>query len=182
MQLYTLAVILHVIGAVVGAGTVLINDLQLMRAIGDKDLGVAYQKSAGFLSKLIMAGLVLLIVSGIYFMISKPFFWQSEKIVTKLAIVAVLLVNGVMMNLLVHPKLNRIKPTDWTEKSQALKKLINFGLPFGVISIVSWFAALFLGAAGRQSWNAPIILAVYALTLVIVYVVTRYIINKRFVA
>lgn len=179
MELYTAVIVLHILGAVIGIGTVTINDLQFFRAIGDRDLGVAYQKSAEFYSKLIKGGLGLLVLSGFYFMFSKPVLWSSEKILAKLGLVVILVMNGFIINFIFQPKFAELKAEDWSKKSLKLKELTISRLPLDVISIVSWYAVLFLGAVGRQPWKATQIIISYILLLVAAYIITRVIIKKR---
>ena len=82
MELYTWAIAVHVIGAVLGVGTVTVNDLQFWRAIGDKDLGLAFQKSAVFYGKIIKAGLALLVLVVGYFVVKTILGRSSTKQIT----------------------------------------------------------------------------------------------------
>jgi hypothetical protein len=178
MDLYTVAVIVHVFGAVLGAGAVTVNDWQFMRAIGDRELGVAYQKSARQFSWIIIAGFLLLLVSGGYFMYARPALWRSEKIITKLGIVAVIAVNGWLMNKRLHGELDKLTSADWEKKTAAMKELVTVGLPYGVVSSVSWWAAVLLGAAGRQPWFAWQVAGAYVLALIATYLAGKLIIRK----
>lgn len=182
MALYTWAVVMHVFAAVLGVGTVIIHDLQLLRAIGDRDLGLAFQKSSHFFGRLIQAGLAMLIISGAYFMYAKPALWGSEKIITKIGLVAILVINGFFINFIHHPRFSSIKPDDWENKTPALKKLIFARLPFDVISVVTWLSVLFLGAVGRQKWEFPQIAIGYAILLVLSYIIFNTILQKRLAA
>lgn len=179
MDLYNFAVVLHVIGAVIGVGTVTVHDLQFYRAIGDRDLAAGYQKSVIFYGKLIHSGLFLLVISGLYFMIARPAFWNSEKILTKLGLLVVLIVNGFLINNIFHPKFARLKMDDWLEKSPAFKKLTLTKLPIDAISIATWYAIVFLGAAGRQPWNPAQIIIGYAVFLMLTYIIIRTAVIKR---
>lgn len=152
-----------------GAGAVTVNDMQFMRSIGDGSLGAAYQKNARYLGYLIMFGLGLLILSGLYFMYSRPALWGSEKMQAKLAIIVLLTVNGLAMNRRLLPQLSRLTAEDWSSKSSRMRQFVSAGLPWGIMSTVSWYAALVLGAAGRQPWGRWEILAVYALGLAAAY-------------
>jgi len=129
---------------------------------------------------LIFCALALLIASGFYFMFSKPVLWSSGKILTKMAIVGILTINGIFMNLKLRPKLSKLTPDDWAGKSAKLKKIAYFGAPFGTIATVSWYFTLFLGAVGRQPWKPMQIIAVYVLLLIIGYFIVRQIINRQF--
>lgn len=180
IDLYTLIVFLHVVGSVIGVGTVTINDLQFTRAIGDRDLGIAYLKSAKIYSLIIVGALLLLIASGFYFMYAKPVLWGSEKILTKMALVGILTINGTFMNLKLRPKLLKLTGDDWAKKSKKLKNVASFGAPFGTIATVSWYYVLFLGAVGRQPWHIGQIVFVYVVLLAVGFVFTNLILRKQF--
>ncbi len=177
---YTFVIFLHIIGSVIGVGTVTVNDLQFTMAIGDRDLGVAYLKSTKIYSLMITAALILLIASGLYFMISKPVLWGSGKILTKMAIVGIITINGIFMNTLLRPKLSKLSAEDWANRSKNLKKVAVYGAPFGTIATVSWYFVLFLGAVGRQSWKPMQILVVYVVLLIVGYTITQQIIKRQF--
>ena len=179
MELYTWAIAVHVIGAVLGVGTVRVNDLQFWRAIGDKDLGLAFQKSAVFYGKIIKAGLALLVLSGLYFMFNRPVLWGSEKILTKLALVGVLVINGFIINFVLEPKIKRLKESDWEKKSPTLKNVVLSRIPFDAISLTTWYAVLFLGAVGRQPWAYWQIAIGYVLIMVAVYTILRLLLRAR---
>lgn len=179
MSLYAWAVVLHVFGAVIGVGAVLVHDLQLMRAIGDKDLGLAFQKSSHFFGKLIQTGLALLVISAIYFMYSKPALWGSEKILTKIGLVVILIINGFVINFIHNPRFASLQSDDWQIKTPALKKLISARLPLDVISVTTWVSVLFLGAVGRQAWGISQIAIGYVALLLLVYTVLCAILKKR---
>ena len=174
------AIILHVIGTVIGAGTVTANDLMFMGSIGDKDLGKGYQRMAPIFSLLIWLALALLIGTGTFFLIERPQILSSEKMLTKLGVVAIVAINGIIMNLLLHKKLEAITEKDWAEKSSRLKALVFMGLPFGVISVASWYTALILGAAGRQSWTFIQIAPLYLGAIIIGYILGRIYLGMKF--
>lgn len=180
MDLYTLAIVLHILGAVIGVGAVTIYNLQLFRAIGDKELGTAFQKSIHFYGKLIQTGLVFLVISGLYFMYSNPILWNSEKILAKLGLVAVLIINGFVVNFIYHPKFASLKSDDWSGKTSTLRKLIVASQPINTISIVSWYAIFFLGAVGRQSWSFAQMAIGYILFYIITYIIISFATKKRF--
>lgn len=179
MSLFTFAIVLHVIGAVLGIGAATIHDLQFFRAIGDKDLGIAFKKSAAFYGKIVQTGLSLLVLSGAYFMYSKPVLWQSEKMLTKLGLILVLIINGFVINFILHPKFAKLTGEDWANKSEKLKQIAHKRSIFDAISISAWYTILILGAAGRQSWQAEEIIIGYILLLIVVYAAINLTLKNR---
>lgn len=165
----TIAIILHVIGTVIGVGAVTVNDLSLLRAIGDGELGVGYQRSARFYSGLIWLGLLILIGTGIYFALTNPWVMQSEKILTKLLLVAILTVNGILIGRFLTPRLDGLRREDWERRTEKLRTIMRLGVFPGALSAVTWYTALILGAAGRQEWTAPQMLGWYVVALLVAW-------------
>lgn len=150
-----------------------LNDLLFLRSIGSSRQGQAYQENTHWLSGIIWFGLLLLVLSGIMFVILKPQILQSQKVLAKLVIVGIILINGFVMNLLLHKKFDALTEADWSGPSQKLKELALTSLPLGIISLVSWYAAVILGAAGRQNWTIPQVLVIYLVALLVAYVLGR---------
>lgn len=180
MDIHTYAIVAHVVGAVLGVGTVTMHDLHLYRAIGDRDLAVAFRKSEVFYNRLIQIGLALLVASGLYFMFSRPVLWSSDKILTKLGLVALLVINGFIINFILRSKLGKLSPDDWASKSKILRKVLMFRLPFDAISFSGWYTVLFLGAVGRQPWSVLTIILGYLIFYLVVYLAFRLVVLKRF--
>ena len=82
-----------------------------------------------------------------------------------------------MMSFL-RPYVMRMKPADWKNPSK-LGWVRTMGVPLGVISAVSWYAALVLGAVGRTGWGYEQILPYYAVALTGGIVVGRILVDYR---
>lgn len=180
MEFYQIVIVLHGIGNIIGVGTATINDFSFIRAIGSEEQGTAYQKNIDFFSALIWIGFALLLVSGLYFMVERPVLWGSAKFNAKHIIVAIMAIDGLLMHFLLRPRLKKLTPDDWGNKSLALKDLAFFGLPLGTVSIVSWYATFFLGVAGRQPWTTAQILISYAALIAVAYVISRIMLANKF--
>ncbi|MBI4022786.1 hypothetical protein HY375_01315 [Candidatus Berkelbacteria bacterium] len=175
----TIAIILHVIGTVLGAGAVTINDLTLVRAIGDGDIGVAYQKSARAYTLLVWLGLVLILGSALYMALSTSWVMQSEKVLTKLFLVAVLTINGVLMGRFLLPRIDALTKADWQDRTPKLRTLVLAGVFPGALSVTSWYTTLILGAAGRQAWTPEQMLGWYLIALGLVWAVASLTVKWR---
>ncbi|MBI2590183.1 hypothetical protein HYW32_04165 [Candidatus Berkelbacteria bacterium] len=175
----TIAVILHVIGTVLGVGAVTVNDVMLLRALGDGDQGIAYQKNAIWFSLIIWIGWIILAGSAVYFALTNSWVMQSGKILLKLFLFGVLTINGLMMNFILTPALERLKRVDWQEKRPALKRIVRLGVFPGALSITSWYATLILGAAGRQTWTVEQMFSIFALALLVAWLGAYFVTNWR---
>jgi hypothetical protein len=179
MAVYELAIVAHIIGAVLGVGGVTIYTLQFFKSIGDSEIANGFQKSDSFYGKIILSGFFMLVISGFYFMISQPVLWGSEKILTKLSLVVLLFINAQIVDVRVAPKIALLTPEDWDKKSESLKNHVSSLLPFDAISLSGWYTVLFLGAAGNQSWNFIQILIGYAIALSLVFIALRFAANRK---
>ncbi|MGI6103136.1 MAG: hypothetical protein ACOYBJ_00720 [Patescibacteria group bacterium] len=150
LDLVTIALILHIIGAVLGVGGATYNDLLLVRAIGDRELGPAYQKNAAAFSLVIWTAIALLVATGLFFVVNDTSLLANQKFLTKLSLVVLLVVNGGLMNSLFQPPLERLRAIDWAERTPALCRLVRGALPFASISIVTWYTVLIFGAQARS--------------------------------
>lgn len=171
-------VAVHVVGAVLGVGAATVNDVLFMRAIGTPEEGEAYRHYNATLSLVAWTGVALLVASATYFWVQIPAIHDSEKILTKIGLTTLLVLNaGAMMSFL-RPYVMRMKPADWKDAGK-LGWVKTVGVPFGVISAVSWYAALILGAVGRTGWGYEQILPYYAAALVGGIVVGRAAVAHR---
>lgn len=175
----TIAVVGHVIGAVLGVGGVTVNDLALLRAIGDGDLGVAYQKSARTYSAIIWLGWLLLAGSALYLALTNDWVLRSPRMQVKIALFSLLTLNGLVMGAVLIPRLHRLTRSDWQDKSTALRQFVLLGVFPGALSLASWYTVLILGAAGRQPWTVTQMLTGFVVFLVLAWIGAASVVRWR---
>lgn len=168
----------HVIGTVLGVGAATINDVLFMRAIGNPEEGEAYRRSNGTLSLIAWVGVALLIVSAIAFWVAYPGIHTSEKILVKIGLTGLIALNGVAMHVLLRPRVMAMQPADWKDARQ-LGWVQSVGVPLGIVSAVSWYTALILGAVGRVSWGYDQILPYYFGALILGIVAGQILVGQR---
>lgn len=171
-------VVVHVVGAVLGAGAATVNDVLFLRAIGNPIEGEAYKRYASTLSLIAWTGILLLIVSAIAFWWIKPEILHSQKILVKIGLTALVTVNGAVMGVLLIPRIHALQQDDWKNAAK-LQWAVKPGALLGSISIVSWYALILLGAIGRTGWTAAQIIPWYASALIVVWIVGRVIVGRR---
>lgn len=171
-------VVVHVVGTVFGVGAATINDILFMRAIGSPDEGEAYRRYSSTLSLVAWTGVLLLLASAFAFWREHPQILQSQKILVKIALAAVVTVNGALMGALLMPRVHAMKREDWTNPAK-LQWAAGIGSLLGAISIVTWYTLLILGAVGRTGWTASEIFPWYVGALVIGYIGIKLTIRHR---
>lgn len=148
--------VLHLVGLALSVGSVLALDLRLVRLlcggrIAPEDLGFA-----AFLKPLVRAGLVLLWISGLGFLVlghlNGSDLLANPKLHAKVAIVAVLTLNGVAVERHAFGALARNvgrRLFDGLSQGQAARLLL-----VAAVSAAGWYAALVMGAVRELNFLA----------------------------
>lgn len=172
--------VIHFCGLVLGVGAATLLDLIIARFILMRGISSEHVYVVEFSSKIVAIGLGLLWVSGIGFLVHygvfEPAKLQNPKIWAKIAIVAVLSVNGLLVHYFVLPRI----------RSQVGKRLLDGLSPSdgslvlltGTVSVISWYVPLLLGAIPQLNYVVPaeMILSGYALLLIAVNIVIHCVI------
>jgi hypothetical protein len=164
--------VVHIFGLVLGVGAATLLDLIIARFILTRKITSEHVYVVDFSSRIVTIGLALLWISGIGFLIHygvfEPAKLQNPKIWAKIAIVAVLSVNGLLVHYFVLPRI----------RNQVGKRLLDGLSPSdcslvllaGTVSVISWYVPLILGAIPQLNYVVPaeLILSGYALLLIAV--------------
>jgi hypothetical protein len=164
--------VVHFCGLVLGVGAATLLDLIIARFILMRGISYEHVYVVDFSSKIVTIGLGLLWISGIGFLVHygvfEPAKLQNPKIWAKIAIVAVLSINGLLVHYFVLPRI----------RNQVGKRLLDGLSPFdcslvllaGTVSTISWYVPLILGAIPQLNYVVPaeVILSSYALLLITV--------------
>lgn len=170
MAIYTAIVILHIVGAAIGAGGATMSDFMFFRSVRDGQLDV---KEYGFLkmaSNLVWFGLILTIITGLGFLYLYSAYPElgktaGDKVLAKGIIVAIILINGTVMHRKIFPLLKECAEKNVPLTKPPFLRKIPMTLAIGAISITSWYSALILGAWHGLDAPYAVILGVYAVIL-----------------
>src|SRR3990167_9338122 len=100
--------LLHLLGIALGAGGAYMSDLMFLFSAKDRVFSASEIKFMKLGSRMVWAGLALLIVSGIALVIIRPeIFLKSEKFWAKITIVGIILINGIIFHLVHLPRMTR---------------------------------------------------------------------------
>lgn len=168
MDMYSFVVILHLIGAVLGAGGASAAAMIFSRSIADLRLSreeISFMRGA---SLMVWTGLLILVVSGIYLAWAS---WDhvsvSPKFWAKQTIVGILFINGLFLNLRLMPRFVRHEGKHLPSSDEFMRYRHEVFISGG-ISGTSWYAALILGALRNIPYSYGEIMSVYALALIVV--------------
>ena len=165
-------VIVHVIGAVLGAGGATASDLIFFKSISD---GIISKTEFIFLktvSVLVWTGLIILTISGVGFValasLQSPNIgdvYPLSKLITKIFVVIVITLNGVFLHLKILPLFQA--HLDQPLGTPSFRKRMPLVFTSGAISAASWYTALILGAWRAYPFSLTTTLLGYAVVLTI---------------
>lgn len=147
IELRTVLVALHLIGLCFGLGGATMLDFWILRWLRWRALPETIVRTFEFLAKVVSAGLILLWVSGIGFLltyaIDSPEKLSNPKVWAKVTMVLALTLNGLVLHAAVIPKV-LAHPQRPLLQDLSLGQRTLF-IICGAVSGVSWYAAFALG-------------------------------------
>ncbi len=180
MEPSTLFLIVHLIGTALGAGGAIMSDLMFFTAIRDKKLTKSELTFLHVGSVAVWSGFVLLVLSGVGLFYQNPEgFSESTKFIAKMAIVAVIFINGIILHFYHFPKMRK-ESGKYFYRSKEFMQNTSFLVISGVVSIVSWLATIILGALRSLPYSSLEILFVYLMVVIIVSFIAISRKNKLF--
>lgn len=149
--------LMHLIGLVLGLGAATVIDLVTFRFLLRGSVHEEHWKVIGFSSRIVTAGLVILWISGLGFLIHYAFFAPDNlgnpKVWAKMSIVAVLSLNGVFIHARILPYIrSRIGRGLFDGLGARQRSLL---LASGAVSATSWIVPLGLGAFPQLNFVVP---------------------------
>lgn len=148
---------LHFVGLAVGLGGATLLDLMLLRFFVRRQVCVEHVEIFEFSSKIINAGLKLLWLTGLGFLLHyslcDPIKLQNPKLHAKLAVVVILTLNGVFIHMTVLPHLRRQIGRTLFHGTGGLQRSVFFAS--GAVSAVSWYTPVVLGVFSQLNFSVP---------------------------
>ena len=137
--------ILHMLGVVVGLGAATVTDVLFFRFLKDFRISKKEADIMATLSKVIWLALIVLVVSGIALFIPKQdVLLANGKFLTKTIALGVIIINGLMLNFYLQPRLITIHFAGERPVRERLARKIAFLL--GGISVSSWYFVFIIGS------------------------------------
>ncbi|MRI34176.1 hypothetical protein EOPP23_14375 [Endozoicomonas sp. OPT23] len=185
-NLKSLITFTHLAGLAFGLGGAWILDLFIVRYFRSETVSEERYQFLEFVSKLVLAGLVILWVSGLlfvlYYYLYTPEYLYNQKVWAKTFIVTVLSLNGVMIHRKLMPVIKRSIGKNLLV-SLSLTEIRSM-LTIGTVSVVSWVFPVVLGVAKTLNFSATAIviaisyLVILAITLMLVHMLFNMINQK----
>jgi len=148
IQYKTPILLLHGIGAAVGLGSAVVTDMFFFKFLKDGRVSNFEDGVMKMLSRIVWFALGVMVLSGVgLFMPRSEELLHSAKFLVKMIAIAVLILNGVALNLIISPRLMQI---DFSKDIHLLpptsRRLRELAFALGAISITTWFTVFILGS------------------------------------
>lgn len=176
-------VIMHALCAGIGVGAATVTDVFFMRFLKNYRISVREARTLDVLSEIIWVALGLLIFTGVLlYLPNQEALHQSSKFLLKIVIVALLTLNGFILNNKISPRLKDISFGEAHAHHGELHMLRKLVFATGGISIVSWYTVFILGSLRSIPLPFTTLVIIYAGLLLAVIVGTQvfeYLISRR---
>lgn len=176
---HILFVIVHVVAFALGAGGALLADVFLYRFL--RDLRISdYELSILMLfSQIVWFALGLIIISGLgLFLVDPSGYLSLPQFLTKLTIVGVIVVNGIVLNMWVTPRLTKVHFGKMDDQQSQYRRFRHIMFGLGSFSAVSWLSAITLGLLSSRGiqlpFSYPELLGLYIALLVIAVISSQF--------
>jgi uncharacterized membrane protein len=155
--------IIHILGVVIGMGTALVSDFLFSFYAHNKKLSHSETYTLKLLSNLVWGGLVIITISGIGLFLSDiEKYMESTKFLVKMSILAVLVLNGYVLNRYVSKSMIKRGFLSY-QKYTGMRKL---AFACGAISVISWLSVLALGVINKSYVSYSSLLGLYGVVIV----------------
>lgn len=160
-------VIAHAFAAAVGVGGATITDVFFFRFLKDSKISAREANVMRILSEVIWAALLALVITGLLLYIPDAArLNQTPKFLVKVIAVAVLIANGVLLNLYLTPKLTKISFGERHHHEPGeLFHIRKIAFASGAVSITSWYTAFILGSLRSLEIEFLPLFAIYSLLI-----------------
>ncbi|MEN9582791.1 MAG: hypothetical protein RL641_745 [Candidatus Parcubacteria bacterium] len=142
-----IVVIIHALSASVGIGTVFATDYIFIKFLKNHRVSQDQVRIMKIMSEVIWIALGALILSGIYLAATKTGITDSPKFLLKMTVVIMTILNGLLLNIFVMPRLHKIAfhvaHTTPDDEPDHVRKI---AMVTGGVSVVSWLLAFILGS------------------------------------
>ncbi len=180
LTIKTVYAIVHVFGAVIGAGGAYMSDIIFLSSIKDKKISPTEMRFMKLGGTIVWIGLIILIISGIFLFYTNPeSYMASTKFLSKVTIVAILFLNGILFHIL-HIPLIKKHTNEHLPSSKEFIKRRKWLFISGALSITSWTFALALGVIPSLPYTYGFIMTFYA-SVVAFALVSALLIQTKFI-
>lgn len=172
LNLRGIIVIVHALSAGIGVGAVLATDYLFVKFLRDYRITKKEVETMKGMSEVIWIALTLLVLSGIYLASTKAGVPENTKFILKMIVVGIIIINGVVLNLFITPRLHKIAfHEDHLHRNDVPDKVRKIATACGAISIFSWLLAFVLGSIRKIPFSVSEGILYYLLIIILITLV-----------
>jgi len=161
IDIKTIYLIVHIFGAILGAGGAFASDAMFLSTIKDGRINSDELRFMKLGSKLVWSGLAVLIISGILLFSTNPSgYLDSSKFLAKMTIIGIIIINGIIFHLIHIPHIQGHIGIRFAH-SYTFMKRASFLLASGAVSMASWVLTVILGTLKAVPFSYTQIMSVY---------------------
>ena len=150
---HLLTVYVHLIATCMAIGVIVMTDMRLVAKLGGYRVTIAPPER--FESRMILVATAALVLTGTVLvamgLAGDPHYLDNPKLQAKLALVALLCVNGVALHCVTFPRLAKAR----TVASWSMRDMLAVAAPVGLSNSL-WMYCAFLGIARSWNFSVPI--------------------------
>jgi len=159
-----LVTIMHVCMVVIGMGGALIADVLFVFFAYNKVLSVQEHATIRLIAKVVLYALAGILLTGaLLFLSDIEKYSNSVKFLTKMTVVTVLIINGVLLHKLVFNSLHKAQFL----QTVRFKSRRRVACIFGAVSFMSWMSALSLGVLDSVPVTYTTAVSIYGAVLLV---------------
>jgi len=163
--LATPILVMHFIGFIFGVGGATVTDIIFLKFLRDFKISDTEKSVLKILSQVIWLGLLAIVISGIgLYLPNAEILNESPKFIMKMIAVLAVIINGLVLTLVIEPKLLKTACSDCVHVLK-INKLRKLCFVLGSISFVSWYSALLLGIIKNIPLTLDELLTIYLLVI-----------------
>jgi len=174
----TISTIVHVFGAIIGAGGAFVSDGMFFETVRD---GRVAKRELDFMKlggKFVWTGLFILFISGLFLVSTDSArYLASDKFIAKVVIVVIIAINGIVFHSIHIPHIRNHLGIKLSESITFLKKA-SFIMMSGALSFVSWVFTVILGSLRHVPYHYTEILSVYVVCVALAMIVALSMKNR----
>lgn len=174
-MIYEIIVLIHVLSVIIAVGAVSVTDylhlVSLKRKKLEQQLKIVYPR----LSNLINMSLIAIIFTGLILVLMNPSLVSKPLFLLKMALVAIVSLNGLYLQKSVSPNLDRCIIEGTKYCSQGLLYSVAI---CGSVSVVTWFSIVILAFTKNFGYSLKQFVTAYLVVLAIA-IVLSYSIERR---
>ncbi len=174
--LFEILLVIHIIGVTMGVGATNVADYFHIKGMFDHKLEKKLMHTHERITEMIYIGLFVLLLTGSAMLYLRPGLLSSSLFQLKLALVAIVFLNGQILVNKVSPRIRKdIKKGHPVEDDKSIDIISS---TFGTISIVTWYSILILSLTKGLGYTVSQFVLVYVSVLILAFI-GAYIFHRK---